>query len=257
MPGARFANKVAFITGANRGIGRGCALALAAGGAAVAISYRRHVAEAEALAGEICRAGGQAITLQGDVSDRRSVEETIRSTVDRFGSLDILVANAAATVRRPFLDLTVDDMQFTLDVTLWGVFHCSQVAARQMVSQGTGGNIVLMSSVHAALPFKDSLPYDTAKAAISHMGRSMANELARYRIRVNVVEPGWIDTPGEHELASDEELQAAGERLPLCRLGNIEDVAQGVAYLVSNDAAYVTGSILRIDGGLCLAPPGI
>ena len=195
--------RVALITGANRGIGEGCALELARRGADIAVNYRSHGEEAEAVAQEIRRLGRRAIVLQGDVSDRQRDEELVRATVSELGSLDILVANAAASVRKPFVDLTEEDLRFTIDVCLWGVIHCCQFAARQMVAQGRGGNIVVVSSVHAVLPIKNSLPYNTAKAGINHMARTMASELVGEGIRVNILEPGWIDTPGERTFSSE------------------------------------------------------
>lgn len=125
-------------------------------------------------------------------------------------------------------------------MSLWGVFHCCQFVARQLVRQGRGGSLVVISSVLGMLPMRNSLPYNTAKAGINHMARTMANELARYRIRVNVVEPGWTDTPGERAFATEEEIQEGGKRLPLGRMGTIEDIGRGVAFLVSDDASYIT-----------------
>ena len=248
--------RVALITGANRGIGEGCALELARRGADIAVNYRSHGEEAEAVAQEIRRLGRRAIVLQGDVSDRQRDEELVRATVSELGSLDILVANAAASVRKPFVDLTEEDLRFTIDVCLWGVIHCCQFAARQMVAQGRGGNIVVVSSVHAVLPIKNSLPYNTAKAGINHMARTMASELVGEGIRVNILEPGWIDTPGERTFSSEDEIKEAGQRLPMSRLGTIEEIGKGVAFLASDDASYVTGSTLRVDGGFVLPPPG-
>ena len=248
--------KVALVTGANRGSGEGCALELARRGADIAVNYRRHGEEAEAVAEEVRRLGRRAIVLQGDVSDRQRDEGMVRSTVSELGSLDILVANAAASIRKPFIDLTEEDLRFTIDVCLWGVIHCCQFAARQMVAQGRGGNIVVVSSVHAVLPIKHSLPYNTAKAGINHMARTMASELVGEGIRVNILEPGWIDTPGERTFSSEDEIKEAGKRLPMSRLGTIEEIGKGVAFLASDDASYVTGSTLRVDGGFVLPPPG-
>lgn len=248
--------KVALITGANRGIGEGSALELARRGADIAVNYRRHGEEAEAVAEKIRAMGRRVIVLQGDVSDRQRDKELVESTVSDLGRLDILVANAAASIRKPFVDLTEEDLRFTIDVCLWGVVHCCQFAARQMVAQGGGGSIVVISSVHAALPIPNSLPYNTAKAGINHMARTMAIELVEEGIRVNVLEPGWIDTPGERTFATEDEIKEAGKCLPMGRLGTIEEIGKGVAYLASDDATYVTGSTLRVDGGFVLPPPG-
>lgn len=248
--------KVALVTGANRGIGEGCVLELARRGADIAVNYHRHGEEAEAVAENVRKLGRRAIVLQGDVSDRQRDEEMVCSTVSELGSLDILVANAAASVRKPFVEMTEEDLRFTIDVCLWGVIHCCQFAARQMVAQGRGGNIVVVSSVHAVLAIKNSLPYNTAKAGINHMARTMASELVGEGIRVNILEPGWIDTPGERTFSSEDEIKEAGNRLPMSRLGTIEEIGKGVAFLASDDASYVTGSTLRVDGGFVLPPPG-
>ena len=165
----RLLGRIALITGANRGIGKGCAIEFARDGADVAINYRRHSAEAEAVADTIRSLGRRAVVLQGDVADRQVNEDMVRATVAQLGRLDIFVANAAVSVRKPFLQLTEEDMRRTLGVSLWGVFFGSQYAARQMVSQGGGGSLIIVSSIHASLAFKNSLPYNTAKAGINHM----------------------------------------------------------------------------------------
>ena len=247
-----FAGKVALVTGAARGIGRACALELARRGADIVINDVRHRGEAEAVAEEIRNMSRTAMVVQADVSDRPAMEAMVKQAVADFGRLDVLVANAGRNVRKPFLEMEPEDMQQTLAVTLWGTFHVSQFAARQMVRQGGGGAIVFISSVHAFLAIPNAAAYNAAKAGINHMGRTMAAELAPHAIRVNVIEPGWIDTPGERNWKPEEELLAAGRQLPFGRLGTPEEIAQGAAYLASEEASYVTGSILRIDGGYVL-----
>ena len=247
--------KVALITGASRGIGRSCAIEMAREGADVAINYRSHPDEAEEVARIVRESGCRAITLQGDVADRKRDEELVEKTVAELGRLDILVANAAYSVRKPFIELTEKEMADTFAVTFWGVFHCCQFAARRMVAQGQGGNIVVVSSPHAWFPFKNCVPYNSAKAGINQMTLTIANELAKERIRVNLVEPGWTDTPGEREFFTEEQLTAGGKRIPLGRLGHPDEVARGVVFLVSQDASYITASNLRIDGGFVLPRP--
>lgn len=248
----RLKDKVALVTGANRGIGRSCAIELAREGADVAVNYRRHQEEAEGVAADIRALGRRAIVFQADVADRAAVEAMVADTAARLGRIDILVANAAFSIRKPVLDLTPEDFQRTLGVTLFGVFHSCQLAARRMVAQGQGGSIVVVSSVHALVPYQTSVAYNTAKAGANHMARTMAAELARYGIRVNIVEPGWTDTPGERQFATEEELRAGGARLPLGRLATAEEIAKGVVFLATEDASYITGSTLRIDGGFVL-----
>jgi glucose 1-dehydrogenase len=166
--------------------------------------------------------------------------------------VDIVVANAALSIRGAFLELSVEDVARTWDVSLWGVFHACQAGARAMVPRGRGGKIVVISSVMSFMPFAHSVPYNTAKAGINHMAYTIATELAPYRINVNVIEPGWTDTPGERRFTDDETLYAAGRQLPWGRLGTIEDVGEACAFLCSDAADYITGANLRVDGGFWL-----
>jgi len=244
--------KVALVTGSSRGIGRGCALEMARAGADVAVNCRSHAEEAEAVAEEIRAGGRQALVAPADVSDRKAVERMVEKTVERFGHLDILVSNAYYSKREPFLEMAAEGMQRTLDVTLWGGFHTAQTAARQMVEQGGGGSILFISSVLSFLPMPNSLAYNTAKAGMNQMAATMANELTAHRIRVNVIEPGWIDTPGEREFSTEEEIEAGAKRLPWGRLGTIEDIGKAATFLSSDAADYITGAVLRVDGGYYL-----
>ena len=246
---SRLDGKVALVTGSARGIGKGCALELARRGADIVLNDFANLHLAEATQAEIRALGQRALVIAADVSDRKAMEEMVRRTVADLGRLDILIANAARSIRRPFLEMEEEDMAATLAVTLWGAFHVSQFAARQMVRQGEGGSIVFISSVHAVLTMPNFLAYGTAKCGLNHMARIMAAELVPHAIRVNVIEPGWIDTPGERAFKTEEELAEAAKLLPMGRLGTIEDIARGAAYLCGEDAAYVTGSTLRIDGG--------
>ena len=157
-------NKVALITGASRGIGRATAVEMARAGANVTVNYHSHGDEAEEVSEEVRGSGQDAITFQADVSDRSAVEAMVAETVKAFGRVDMLVSNAYYSKREPFLDLSLEAMTRTLDVTLWGAFHCAQVVSRQMVAQGDGGAICFVSSVLAHRPFLTSLPYNTAKA---------------------------------------------------------------------------------------------
>jgi glucose 1-dehydrogenase len=252
----RLEEKVALVTGASRGIGRGIARCLAAEGADVVVNYRSHAAEAEAVVDAVTALGQRAWACQADVSHRQAVAEMISQTVARFGHLDIAVANAAMSIREPVIEADWDHVERVLQVSQFGVFHTCQLAARQMVRQvdagRPGGKIVIISSILEELPAPGSGAYNMAKAAINHLGRTMAAELACHRINVNMVNPGWIDTPGERRYASQEELAAAGARIPWGRLGTPEDVGQVVAFLVSDEADYVTGATLRVDGGMLL-----
>ncbi len=241
--------KVALITGSSRGIGRGCALEMARAGANVAVNYRTHPDEAEAVAADIRNMGRQAITIQANVADRSAIDHMVSATVEQLGHLDIAVCNAAYSIRQPFLEMTIEGMQRTLDVTLWGVFHTAQASARQMVAQGQGGCLLFISSVHASIPVSTSLAYNAAKAGLNHMGATIANELTPHRIRVNTIEPGWIDTPGERKYTSDEQIEEEGAKLPWGRMGRIEDIGRAATFLCSDAADYITGTVLRVDGG--------
>jgi glucose 1-dehydrogenase len=250
----RFEGKTALITGASRGIGRGIALCLAAEGADVVVNYRTHPDEAQSVADEIGAMGRQAMIFQADVADRSALEEMYAASIERFGRLDVVVANAAFSIREPVIEAKWENVQRTIEVTQFGVFHTCQLAAQQMVKQPllgrSRGKIVIISSVHEEMAFALSAAYNMSKAAINHLARTMAIELAPQRINVNVVNPGWIDTPGERSYFSEEEIREGGEKIPWGRIGVPEDIGKAVAYLASDYADYATGSVLRVDGGL-------
>ncbi|MDD3824453.1 MAG: SDR family NAD(P)-dependent oxidoreductase [Anaerolineae bacterium] len=248
--------RVALVTGASRGIGRGVALCLAERGAAVVVNYRSHAAEAEEVVQAIGSAGGRALAWQADVAVRDEVDALVQGAVEAFGRLDIAVANAAHSIRGPVVSADWEDVLRVLEVSQFGVFHTCQFAARQMLAQepsgSSRGKIVIVSSILEELPAPHSGPYNMAKAAVNHLGRTLAAELARDRVNVNMVNPGWIDTPGERQFASEEALQSGGSRIPWGRLGTPDDIARAVAFLASDDADYITGATLRVDGGFLL-----
>ena len=244
--------KVALITGASRGIGRGCAEQMARCGADVAINYRTHGDEADEVADVVRSLGRRAATFGADVSDRASVDAMVAGAARELGRVDIVVANAYYSKREPFLELDVEGVRRTLEVTLMGAFHVAQAGARQMVQQGEGGSILFISSVLSFLPFATSMPYNTAKAGMNHMAMTIAAELAEQRIRVNVIQPGWTDTPGERQFSSEEQIREGARRLPWKRLGTPEDLGKAAAFLASDDADYITGATLKVDGGMTL-----
>ena len=244
--------KVALISGASRGIGRGIALRMGRSGARVVVNYRTHLDEAEEVVAEIRDAGSDALVYGADVSDRDAVDAMVAATVEQFGRLDIVVSNAYYSKREPFLDLELDGARRTLDVTFWGAFHMAQAGARQMVKQGEGGAILFISSVLSNIPFPTSLPYNSAKAGINQMSATIANELTDHRIRANVITPGYIDTPGERQYATEEQISEAATALPWKRLGTPDDIANAAAFLCSDAADYITGTVLSVDGGYWL-----
>lgn len=248
----KLAGKVALITGANRGIGRGCALEMAQEGADIVVHYRGHKEEADAVAAEVESLGRRAITAQADIANRDQIEAMIAAAFDHFGKVDILINNAVSSVRKRFIDLTVEDVAYTWGSALWGPFHCSQVLVRHWIENDQRGKIVMISSVHAFIPFAGAMPYNTAKAGLNHMAHTMAAELTKHHINVNVIEPGWTDTPGERQYATEDVLREEGQKLPWGRMGTSEEIGKAAVYLCSDDADYITGATLRVDGGFWL-----
>jgi len=249
---SNLSGKTALVTGASRGIGRATALALAEAGCDVAVNYRSAAAEAEDLAEQVGRLGRRALLLQADVANQAEVERMVAETTDRFGRLDIAVSNAAYSDREPFYEADMAGFRRTVDVTMWGAFYLLRAAARRMIEQGDGGSVVVISSPHAFVAVPRSMAYNMSKAAIDHMARTAAIELVEHRIRVNLIHPGWIDTPGERKFASEEQLAGAAEKLPWKRMGRPDEIARGVVFLCDPASDYITGSSLAIDGGITL-----
>lgn len=246
------AGKKALITGASRGIGRGIAIELAKGGADVAINYRSHPDEAEEVKAACIAEGVNAVTLQADMGLQEHAEAIIDQAVEQLGGLDIVVSNAVYSDRHLFYESDLNEFKKTIDVSMWGAFYLTRKASLHFIKQGTGGNIVVISSPHAILAIPGAMAYNMAKAAIDQMARTAAVELAEYRIRVNIVHPGWIDTPGERKFFSEETLREQGSQLPWGRLGQPHEIGRGVAFLVDPNNEYITGSTLTIDGGIQL-----
>ena len=250
----KLSGKVALVTGGARGIGKASALAMAREGADIAITDLLEREGAETVS-EIEALGRKAFFARADVGKRADCERFFEGAVAQLGRVDILLNNAATSIRKPLVELEVADVEKTWGPTLWSVFHCSQLAARQMIKQGDGGSIISISSIQGVRPYPFSTAYNGAKAAVIHMSRTWAVELAQYGIRVNTIEPGWIDTPGERDHATEEEIQTLGAKLPFGRLGTPEEIAGLVVFLASEkDAGYVTGSSMRMDGGFMLPP---
>ncbi|MFG0294288.1 MAG: SDR family NAD(P)-dependent oxidoreductase [Maioricimonas sp. JB045] len=240
------------VTGASKGIGRGCALELASGGANVAINYRSDQAAAEQTADEVRAQGVKALLLQADVGDQAAVEGMITATADEFGQIDGFVSNAVYSDRELMVDADLEGFRKTIDVSMWGAFFGVRAAAKAMIAQKSGGSIVVMSSPHAKIPIPTAMAYNMAKAALDHMARTAAIELAEHRIRVNVVHPGWIDTPGERKFFSDEQLEEGARSIPWGRLGRPEEIGRLVRFMLSGDCDYMTGSTVLMDGGISL-----
>lgn len=250
-------DRAALVSGASRGIGLATAVALSEAGASVAFNYFDEKHEAPAAIERIKHAGGQAILLQGDVADQGAVERMVAETVAAFGRLDIAVANAAFSQREFFFEADMAGFRRTVDVTMWGAFNLARAAARQMIVQREGdtaavGSIVFIGSPHAESAIPCSMAYNLSKAAIVQIARTAAIELVEHKIRVNIVTPGWIDTPGERKFASDETIAQAGEKLPWKRLGRPDEIGRAVVFLCDPASDYITGSSLLVDGGITL-----
>jgi glucose 1-dehydrogenase len=251
----KLAGKIALVTGAARGIGLGCALELARAGATLAVNDRDQ-ARLEPILGEIRGLGQQGIAVAGDIFEKPGCESVVKRTLESLGRIDILISNPAFSRRGDFLNYDAELFAKTLQGTLTSGFHMSQLVARHMVERGGGGKMVFISSVHARIPYVQSVAYNAAKSGLNHMAFTIAAELAVHRINVNVIEPGWVDTPGEHETFGSEAIAKAAPSLPWGRLGTPEDIGKASVFLCSDDADYITGTALLVDGGFRLRAAG-
>jgi glucose 1-dehydrogenase len=255
-------NQTALVTGAASGIGRGCALALAQAGASVAVNYRSTPDGATALVAEIGRSGGRAIAVQGDVSREADVERVFAEAISRFGTLDILVANAGIQKDAAFKDMSLADWQRVIDVNLTGYFLCARAAVREFLRRGlkpeisrSAGKIVFVSSVHEIIPWAGHVNYASSKGGISMLMKSLAQEVLEQKIRVNAVAPGAIRTDiNRPAWESEGAMRELLKFIPYGRIGEVEDVARAVVWLASDDSDYVAGTTLFIDGGMSLYP---
>ena len=241
--------KIALVTGAGRGIGKGCALELAKNGADLVINDRPDSMDLEPTADEIRTLGRQCTPIEADAFAREGCEQMVATALEASGRIDILVSNPAFNQRGDFLDYDPELFDRTLQCTLAGGFHLGQLVARHMVERDGGGKIVFISSVHSDLPLARAIAYNSAKAGLNHLARTMAVELLSHRVNVNVIAPGWIDTPGEHERYPEEVLKKGEQKLPWGRFGKPEEIGKVVAFLCSGHADYITGVVLPVDGG--------
>lgn len=248
---ARLRGKTALVTGGDTGIGKSICLHMAHEGANVVIDYHGDAARAQAFVREVEAFGGAARAVQGDISAEADVEELIRGAVEQFGKLDIAVNNAAIEEQHPFIEMPFGVYQKTVAVNLTGTWIVTQAAVKQMVSQQSGGRIINISSVHEEIPMPTNAAYCATKGALRMLARTLCVELAQYGITVNNICPGAIDTPLDRPVKRDpEKLKALLDEIPLRRLGTPDEVAAMAVYLASDDAAYVTGASLFIDGGM-------
>ncbi|GAC1425808.1 MAG: SDR family oxidoreductase [Chitinophagaceae bacterium] len=254
--------QAALVTGANSGIGKGVAIALANEGASVVVNYVTKPETAEAVVAEIKANGGTAIALQADVSREDQVQAMFQSMFQAFGTIDILVNNAGIQKDAAFQDMTLADWQLVLDINLTGQFLCAREAVREFLRRGivpgksvAAGKIICMSSVHEVIPWGGHVNYATSKGGVMLLMKSMAQELAPHKIRVNSIGPGAIQTPINHTAwETPEALNKLLTLIPYNRIGQPEDIGKLAAWLASDEADYITGTTLFCDGGMTLYP---
>jgi glucose 1-dehydrogenase len=256
------AGQQAIVTGASSGIGRATALAIGRAGANVVVNYRSEAAEAEAVAAEICAGGGDAFAWRADVSREDDVEAMFGQAIARFGTVDILVANAGLQRDAAFVDMTLAQWQTVLAINLTGQFLCARAAVREFLRRGVvehvsraAGKIICMSSVHEVIPWAGHVNYAASKGGVMLMMKSLAQEVAPQRIRVNGIAPGAIRTPiNTAAWSTPAAYDALMKLVPYKRIGEPEDVARAAVWLASDAADYVVGTTLFVDGGMTLYP---
>jgi NAD(P)-dependent dehydrogenase (short-subunit alcohol dehydrogenase family) len=247
-PNFRLENKIALVTGAARGLGRACALALADAGADIALGLR-DVDSSKELVQKIKAMGRKVLPLQMDVSSMKQIKNSVDEAVNYFGRIDILINNVGVAPANPAEKVTEEDFDTTMDLNVKATFFTAQAVGKHMIDQG-GGRIINMSSQAGFIALQDEAIYCTSKAAVNHLTRNLASEWAKFNITVNAVAPTFIETPGTEPWLNDPEFrQSVVDRIPLGRIGKPVEVAGPVVFLASDAASLITGSVLLIDGG--------
>jgi len=240
--------KVAIVTGANRGIGAGLAVDLARRGMQVVVNYPPGADPAAVMAD----AGADAFAVEADLASTAGRENLVRSAVEKFGRIDVLVNNAGLDLGPvPFLTFSEQNFDAIFNLNVRGMFFCSQLAALQMVKQGSAGRIIQITSVHGERTFRDRSAYASSKGAVNAMTRALALDLAPHGITVNAIAPGYIEV--ERTMGPGYDRDAVGKRIPFGRVGIPRDIAGAVAFLASDDSSYITGHVLDVDGGMSAA----
>ncbi len=248
-------DKICIVTGSGRGLGKAIAIGMAEHGATVVVCSRT-LTEAEATAAEIVAEGGNAIGLRVDTSDRASVQQLVDDTVATYGRLDVLINNAGIDIIEPAEEVTDEAWDQVVDINLKGYFFCSQIAARQMFAQGTGGSIANNSSIAGEVGIKGLTAYAAAKGGVNQMTKTMAVEWADRGIRVNAFSPGYFEnimSGATDEHARPEKRAQVLQFTPMGRRGLPRELVGPVVFLASDASSYVTGAILLIDGGYTAA----
>lgn len=249
MTTQNLSDQVALVTGASRGIGSAIALALAEAGAKVVVNYARSAEAAEGIVKKIIDQGGEAVAIQGDVSDPEQVQSLVKEARSQWGSIDVLVNNAGITRDTLLLRMKLEDWQAVINLNLTGVFLCTQAVSKIMLKQRQG-RIVNIASVAGQMGNPGQANYSAAKAGVIGFTKTMAKELASRNVTVNAVAPGFIATEMTSEVDADEILKY----IPLARYGQPEEVAGMVRFLAADPAAaYITGQVFNVDGGMVMS----
>jgi len=261
-PKQRLKNQVALVTGASSGIGAGVAKALAADGATVVVNYHSDENGANATKQAIEDLGGKALIIQADVSKEEEVQSMFKQAIDQLGTVHILINNSGLQDDAKFVDMTLAQWNKVIGVNLTGQFLCAREAAREFIRRGpqpevskATGKIICMSSVHEVIPWAGHVNYATSKGGIMLLMKSMAQELAPHKIRVNSIGPGAIATPiNASARDTPEEEKSLLTLIPYGRIGEPQDIGDVAAWLASDEADYVTGTTIFADGGMTLYP---
>lgn len=254
--------QTAIVTGANSGIGEGVAKAMGNEGANVVVNYISRPGDAEAVVQHIKENGGDAIAIMCDVSKEEEVQSMFQQAINHFGTVDILVNNAGIQKDSPFVDMTLEQWQLVIDVNLTGLFLCAREAVKEFLKRGVvpqrskaAGKIICMSSVHQVIPWAGHVNYAASKGGIDLLMKSMAQELAPQKIRINSIGPGAIQTPINKEVWSDEKsMEDLLTLIPYGRIGLPEDIGKVAVWLASDESDYITGTTIFADGGMLLYP---